>query len=235
MEILRQYNILIVDDEFINAKFIAQSIRKLGHLIVGNVKNANDALKIAKRNEIDFVFMDINLNDKIDGILCADLLNQKQKIAVIYMSAFSDSQTIKNASKTNIYGYLIKPFSINEIEATLSVAIQRVFGSKDNENKIQSNIKSLGDNYIYNFSTKTFLIDNVPIHLTNKETEVLNLLCLNINQNISYELLENSVWDEKEITSSTIRDTVLRLRKKAPLLNLDNIVGIGYCLKKDYV
>ena len=56
--------------------------------------------------------------------------------------------------------------------------------------------------------------------LTKKELEVLDILCKNINKNISYEYLKDIVWINKNISDSTVRDVVSRLKKK-----LDNIKG----------
>ena len=52
--------------------------------------------------------------------------------------------------------------------------------------------------------------------LTKKELEVLDILCKNINKNISYEYL-------KDISDSTVRDVVSRLKKKLDDINIENI------------
>ena len=61
--------------------------------------------------------------------------------------------------------------------------------------------------------------------LTKKELEVLDILCKNINKNISYEYL-------KDISNSTVRDIVSRLKKKLDDINIENIYNFGYVLKK---
>ena len=227
-----QRNILIVEDEFINAEFVEQVVIQLGHKVIGNVKNANDAITIVSNNWIDFVFMDINLEGNIDGILCAKLLNKQKDIAIIYMTALTDKDIVSDTMDTNIYGYLAKPFDAYDIETTLAIAIKRNIDPSLNNTTIdEAEMIKLGNNYSYTIATKTLLINNIPTHLTVNETNILHILCLNINQNISYEALQKYVWNNKSISVSTIRDTVLRLRKKTPYLALDNIAGIGYCLK----
>ncbi|MCH9739687.1 MAG: DNA-binding response regulator [Epsilonproteobacteria bacterium] len=224
--------ILIVEDELARANFIEHTVRALGHKVVGVVSKVDKCLEITKNNHVDFAFIDINLKDKVDGIKCAELINQAKKTPIIYMTDFSDSTTIADAIETNVYGYLIKPFDIQVIESVLGIAIKRAYGlEKGHRNKKYSKTLSLADNYRYNLKTKTFTINHAPIHLTHRESEVLHLLCSNINQNVSYALLRSVVWKNKEVGDSTIRDTLLRLRKKAPLLDIDNIVGMGYCLR----
>ncbi len=230
--LIKSYNILIVEDEFINAQFMEQVLVELGHNVVSNVKNAESAIRITKNNHIDFIFMDINLEGSIDGISCAKILNRDKYIPIIYITAFKDSDILEEAMDTNIYGYLVKPFDKKDIKITLAVAIKQIAKRKNNQNN-QNKSKSinLGNSYIYDKETKTLCVKDIPINLTMKESEILYILCSCINKNVSYDILENHVWRDKNISISTIRDTVLRLRKKAPQLDINNIIGVGYCLK----
>jgi DNA-binding response OmpR family regulator len=57
-------------------------------------------------------------------------------------------------------------------------------------------------------------------------------LCQNINQNISYDYLKESIWAQKDISDSTLRDTISRLKKKIPHITIENIVNYGYVLKQ---
>ena len=68
--------------------------------------------------------------------------------------------------------------------------------------------------------------------LTKKELEVLDILCKNINKHISYEYLKDIVWINKNISDSTVRDVVSRLKKKLDNINIENISNFGYVLKK---
>jgi len=198
MSCTRKYNILIVEDEFVNAQFISQTITKLGHNIVGIAVNATEAFDFAKNNKLDLVFMDINIEGSIDGILCAHMLNKTDTIPIIYMTAYGDSATIEDASNTNLYGYLIKPFDEKDIDGTLRVAIKLLEHiTPVHKTKILPSYIEFTNNHLYYLKTKTFTINNIPVKLTLKESQILSLLCLNINQNVSYDLLQEYVWKEK--------------------------------------
>ena len=80
-------------------------------------------------------------------------------------------------------------------------------------------------------NSKTFTIKNKVIHLTHKELHVLHMLATNLNNNISYDKLKEYVWKNQEVSNSTIRDTVSRLKRKAVDLNIQTIIGFGYVLK----
>jgi len=222
-------NILIVEDEYINAQLIEQSVENLGHKVTAITSNAQDSYDVVKKSCIDLIFMDINLEGSIDGISCAKKLNQYKNIPIIYTTAYSDTNTIKEASQTNIYGYLIKPFDDRDIEATLNVAIASI----EKNRKELGNIIDLKNCYIYSMDTKLFTINGEIIPLTKKEKELLEFLIKNSNNVISYDLFRQIVWNDKIVADSTIREIILRLRKKAPLLHIENIVGLGYIFKND--
>ena len=224
-------NILIVEDEFINAQFIQGVLTTLGHNIVAVVTNANDALETVKSNKIDIIFMDINIDGVKDGISCANMINAIESIPIIYMSAYSDSATIEEASYSNIYGYLVKPFDDKDIEASLNVAIAR--STRHKIEKISPkiiNIIELDNKYTYNIQDKALFLQDKQITLTNKESSLIHLLMVNLNKNVSNDVIIKNIWNDKEIAKSTLRDTVSRLRKKLPDLEIKNISGIGYCL-----
>lgn len=228
---MHHYKILIVEDELINAQYILSVLKKLNHIVVDAVSSAKEAIEVIKNNKIEIVFMDINIDGDIDGIECAQIINQENEIAIIYTTAYCDSETIDRAGKTNIYGYLIKPFNAKDIEAIVHVTQARL--SNDNVNSNDINLLSLNNKYIYNKTNKTLMIKDKDLNLTKKESELLYLFCTNLYQTLSFEVIQESIWNGKNIGNSTIRDTILRIRKKAPLLDIISISGIGYRLNKD--
>jgi len=231
-EIMEKYNILIVEDEYINAQFVEKVILKLGHNVVDSVETGEEAIEICKKQNIHVVFMDINLESSIDGITCAKSINKNKTIPIIYTTAYSDSKTIEDATDTNLFGYLIKPFDYQDIEAVLTLTLKKNYVNK----KVAINQKSsaftqLINNYRYYAQTKTLTKEEEPVNLTKKESEIFYHLFKSINQNVSYDYLYQSIWDDKVIASSTLRDTMLRLRKKIPDLHIRTISGMGYSLK----
>ena len=190
-----EYLVLIVEDEFISSEYIKDILLHIGFKNIFKAKNAEDAIDITEKNKIDLIFMDININGSIDGITCAKIINERNEIPIIYTTAYADSRTIQDANSSNIYGYIVKPFSSQELEATLNVAIKFLEKEKKKDNNNVDTDKNnlyneinLTKNYKYLKNSKTLKYNGVIINLTKKELEILNLLCLNINQNISYDL-----------------------------------------------
>lgn len=230
---MNAYKVLIVEDEFINAQFIEKAVIKLGHNVIETVETGQEALEVMEEEHVDIVFMDINLDGNMDGITCAKKINQKREVPIIYTTAFSDSQTINEATDTNLFGYLIKPFDYHDIEAVLKFTIKKNYLKK----KIQKNANAqlfteLDRGYKYYDKTQTLIKNEKFIALTKKESDIFYYLFSNLNQIVTTEYLSEYVWNNKIIAPSTIRDTILRLRKKIPNLSIKTISGLGYLLEK---
>ena len=120
------------------------------------------------------------------------------------------------------------------MEATLLIALKTMKNITLENIPIdttQDNIINLGMGQKYNLQNRTFYINNLPISLTKNELNILYVFCKNINQNISYDTFHYEVWNHKEISRSTIRDIVSRLKKKTPNLTIENVINFGYILK----
>jgi len=230
---MNQYNILIVEDEFINAQFIEKAVLKLGHNVIDTVETGQKALEVIQKKDTHVVFMDINLEGSMDGIQCAKLMNQNKDIPIIYTTAFSDSQTIDEATNTNIFGYLIQPYDFNDIEAVLKLTLKKNYMTKQvTKNTEAQAFIELNNCYKFYVKTKTLLKNEKPVKLTKKESAIFYCLLKNLNHIVSTDYITEYVWNNKPISSSTIRDTILRLRKKVPDLSIQTVSGIGYILKK---
>lgn len=226
--------ILVVEDEIFASKYLLEILRSLGFKDISEATNAKDALKIVQSKKIDLVFMDINIQGPKDGMQCAQILNKEYFIPVVYSTAYGDQETLDEAMQSNAYGYLIKPFEQEDVQAVLSIVKRLLVSHAQLENKEEKTSLdedlSLGDRLTYNFEHKTLQRANKSIVLTAKELDVLDLFCKNKNQNISYELLKSGAWDDTNISNSTVRDTVSRLKKKVPELPIKNIMNYGYVL-----
>jgi DNA-binding response OmpR family regulator len=225
-----RYHILIVEDDFINARFITQAVNKFGCDVVGCVKSADEALAIVKEQNVDIVFMDINIHGSQDGIECAKAINAIQKTPIIYTTAYGDSQTIDEASDTNLFGYLIKPFDYSDVEAVLKLTIKQNY--KEARAKAdQEEFSHINQNYRYYPKTKTLKYYEESVELSNQESLIFYHLFMHCGQNVTNEYLETMVWSNTSVSSSTIRNALLRLRKKIPDIEIVTLTGIGYRLE----
>jgi PAS domain S-box-containing protein len=117
--------ILVVEDEIIVAWDIKETLEKLGHTVVDLVVSGAEALGSAFHEQPDLVLMDIRLEGDIDGITAGDEIYHQLNIPVVYLTAHADEITLARATKTDPFGYIIKPFQSQSLQSTIKVALQR--------------------------------------------------------------------------------------------------------------
>ncbi len=117
--------VLIVEDERIVAEEVARSLVSLGYQIAGVVHSGEEAVRQAEETSPDIVLMDIVLEGSMDGIEAADLIRSRVNIPIIYLTAYADTGSVGRAKLTEPYGYLIKPFSQQELLSTIELALYK--------------------------------------------------------------------------------------------------------------
>lgn len=117
--------ILIVEDESVVALVLQHTLARLGYDVVGTAGSSAEAMSLAQGEHPDVVLMDINLGLGGDGVETAARMTHERPTAVIYLTAYSEEATSTKAHGTGPYGYLRKPFSEQELQATIQTAIER--------------------------------------------------------------------------------------------------------------
>ncbi len=115
--------ILVVEDEFIIAEDISDTLRSLGYVVVGNATNYYEAVKFMDEKTTDLVLVDINLGNKKDGIDVAESIKEKYKLPFIFITSHADKTTVERAKHTIPNGYLVKPFNKNDLYTGIEIAL----------------------------------------------------------------------------------------------------------------
>ncbi|MDP4663101.1 MAG: response regulator [Salibacteraceae bacterium] len=118
-------NIMVVEDESIVAKDIQVCLRKLGYNVVGTFPSGEQAVEEAKTLEPDLVMMDIMLKGQMSGIEAAEAIRKEQDIPIIFLTAYTDRNTVDKAKETEPYGYIIKPFKEIDIQTAIEIALYK--------------------------------------------------------------------------------------------------------------
>lgn len=117
--------ILIVEDEQVVAMDLERSLRQLGYEVAGVADEADEALRLIETADPDLVLMDIQIAGKRDGISLAEEIRSRWEIPVVFATAHTNPETIDRAESAAPFGYLVKPFRLNDLNATLVVALQQ--------------------------------------------------------------------------------------------------------------
>jgi len=118
-------SILIVEDETILAEDLREFLQEYGYQVCAIARTGEEALAAFSDHHPDLVLMDISLPGTVDGIHVAAAITGDFSVPVIYLTAFSDGETIARAMATNPYGFLVKPFRKETVHSTIQVALAR--------------------------------------------------------------------------------------------------------------
>jgi PAS domain S-box-containing protein len=145
---MAQAKILIVEDESIVARDLQRRLIHLGYDVVGAVPSGDEAIKKASILLPDLILMDVRLKGDIDGIEAATEIRFRYGIPSIYLSAYADNDTLKRASVTEPFGYILKPFEERELHTTIEMALYRnelEHKIRENETWYGTTLRSLGE------------------------------------------------------------------------------------------
>lgn len=140
--------VLIVDDEVVVAEDIRRQLRSLGYTVVGVASSGSDAIRLGGEHRPDLILMDIKLKGPMDGIETVRSIQARFDIPVIYLSAFSDEETLARARHTLPLAYLIKPFVSADLRAAVELALFRHRATKAAEQRgrwLDAVLQSVGD------------------------------------------------------------------------------------------
>lgn len=118
-------NILIVEDKIIVARDLQQLVEGYGYNVIAIASSGAEAYSIAVERRPDLILMDIMLGEGDDGIETALKIKDKLDVAIVYASAYSNSETLMRAGKSEPYGYILKPFNEREINTTIQMALYK--------------------------------------------------------------------------------------------------------------
>jgi len=217
--------ILIVEDETIVALEIKSVLKKLGYEVTNTVTNHHDALKSVQTNKPDMILMDIHLENSKDGIQTAQDIQKTVAIPILYLTAFSDDETIDRAIQTNPVGYLLKPFKREELKSTIRLGLHKI--NPENQSNIDENFKNLGLGYYYNLKEGNLYYKNMPIRLSPKENQLLKVLIDARGNIVPFDDLEHLIWPDKQIHESSLRTLIYRVRSKLEYKLIETIPSFG--------
>ena len=179
------------------------------------------ALQLYEKHQPDIIITDIQM-PKLNGLEFVKRIRQKdKKTQIIIITAFCDKDYLLKAIELGLVKYLVKPVKEKEFEEALFLCVNSL--QEDVTNIVKLDINSYFDSF-----NKNLIIDDEIIKLRTKELIFLELLIKNKNRYVSYEEIENYVWDESVMTKDALKTLVKNLKSKIPKDLILNLTNSGY-------
>ena len=212
----------IVEDEKDINNLVAQYLRKEGYE-VHSYYTYEEASAHVVDDDVHLWILDIMLDDKSGFDLIEEIRLQGPETPVIFMSARDKEFDRIIGLEKGCDDYITKPFSPKELVLRVNNIIKRAY--RDDNNRISI------DGYELDEEQRKIYAYNVEIELTTKEFDLLMMFIKNKGIAFSRDKILENVWDENYFGSDrVVDDTLRRLRKKLPNLNIHTIYGYGYRL-----
>lgn len=218
--------LLLVEDEELLAGAVAKGLRKMG-FAVDQAYDGEEAMHAYEINIYDLIILDLNL-PVLDGM---DVLSQIRKrdneVKILILSARSDINDRVLGLNEGANDYLIKPFDFEELVARIHNLMRRTFS--------QTPAALTAGRVAIDILSKTVLLDNIVLPLTNKEYSILEYLMLHQGHVISQSKLIEHVWDsDADPFSNALKFQLHSLKKKLGKADIiTNVRGQGYIIKGD--
>ena len=214
--------ICVVEDETDINNLVAQYLRKEGYEVRSYYTYEQASIHV-QDDDVHLWILDIMLDDKSGFDLLEEIRLQGPNIPIIFMSARDKEFDRIIGLEKGCDDYITKPFSPKEMVLRVNNIIRRAY--KDENNRISI------DGYELDEEQRKIYSDNVEIELTTKEFDLLMMFIKNKGIAFSRDKILENVWDENYFGSDrVVDDTLRRLRKKLPKLNIHTIYGYGYRL-----
>lgn len=120
----RLRRVLIADDEHLVVEGLTRNLADLNYTVTGSCKNGEEAVQCCRQDRPDLVLLDIQM-PKMNGLDAARIIYGEMGIPVIIISAFSDAEYLRTGADVGVFGYLLKPVTRDDLEASMTIAWAR--------------------------------------------------------------------------------------------------------------
>lgn len=128
---MNSLKVLIVEDEILIAEHIKDHLLQFGVREICMAHNKNTAIALLEAEKPNLVLLDMHLQQPLDGLDLAKLIDTELKLPYIFITANSDMLVIKEAVQTNAAAYITKPIKQSDLFA--AIQLSKKSGAANNE------------------------------------------------------------------------------------------------------
>lgn len=176
---MNEIKVLIVGDEPVIAQNISMYLNNHDFVVSGIAYDYEEAIKELSHNTPDAVILDINLDENKDGIDIAKYINQHHQLPFLFLTSYSDKDTLERAKMVEPNGYIVKPFNERTLLASLEIAISN-FSHNKNKQVPEINLEKINKHLLSPLTDREFDVMKL-IYQGNTNNQIASILFLSLN------------------------------------------------------
>lgn len=202
--------ILVVEDDENLGRMLSDYLTVKGFSIILK-RDGEEGLKGFIENEVDLCLLDVMMPKKDGFTLAKEIRGLNSSVPIIFLSAKSMEEDMKEGFQSGADDYITKPFSMEVLMMRIDAIMRRI-------NQVTSNLLQKKEFKInnYSFYPEKQLIkkEGFEKKLTSKENELLRLLCMYMGRVVDRNDALNMVWGDDNYFNSRSMDVyITKLRK----------------------
>lgn len=224
-------SVLLAEDDG-NLGFLLRENLQARGFEVALCKDGEEAFNTFEQYEFSICIIDVMMPKKDGFELVREIRRVNDHVPIIFLTARNKDEDKIKAFETGCDDYVTKPFSARELVLRIDAILKRT-GGKEKISQ-QNREREIGEKYIFNYQHRLLKCNGVPVKLSAKEADLLNILINNKNEVVSRNKILLNVWGSDDYFSARSMDVYLtRIRKlirEDDSLELQNVHGIGFKL-----
>lgn len=226
---MKKNKILLVEDD-LSFGSVLKDYLTIKDFDVTHAINGENGLKKFQEGMFDICILDVMMPKK-DGFTLGQEIKQIQpETPIVFLTARDMREDVLNGYKIGADDYITKPFDSELLLYKIKAIIHRKCNPQEELNTNFFKISS----FTFDSKLRIFSFGNKREKLSPKESELLRLLCINVNQMVSRGETLRKIWKKNNYFSSRSMDVyIAKLRKilrKDEKVEIINIHGEGFRL-----
>lgn len=219
-----QYKLLAADDEEEICRMLKDYFEMLGYAVY-TANSGKEALDLLY-TQPDLILLDVNMPG-MDGLDLCRRIRDSVNVPILFLTAKIEEQDRVEGFLAGADDYILKPFSMEELQARVMAHLRREARRTD-----RKNVMNTGP-VLVDYADRKVRVQGNEVSLTKTEFDILELLSKNRGRIFDKETIYEKLWGyDKEGNSESITEHIRRIRKKIGAHTgqevIETVWGVGY-------
>ena len=233
VETMGEKKLLVLEDDP-NLGFILQENLQLRGYETTLVTDGEQGLQAYNRGTFDLCLVDVMMPKKDGFTFAREVRQHDQRTPIIFLTAKSMKEDKIEGFQIGCDDYVTKPFSMEELALRIQAVLKRGSNTPSTEKQETEPISFTIGKYSFDYSRQVLELKGKKQKLTNREADLLKLLCLHQNRTLERDSALKALWGDDSYFNGRSMDVFIsRLRtylKGDANVEILNVHGKGYKL-----